>query len=161
MGAPKPTTESIIQRFLSKFSKRKNQCWMWSGGIANGYGSFSIGKKKFSAHRISFEIFVNKDFNKTLYVCHKCDVPLCVNPDHLFLGTQQENVNDREQKGRGGSKKIKGELHWNNKVTKIKVLAIRKEYNSKTIPMWELARKYNITVSAVWSIINHRTWKGI
>lgn len=88
------------------FVNKTGSCWVWTGGLARGgYGIFmlksiGIGKKKFKrAHRYSWEIHFGEIPNQLL-VLHKCDNPPCVNPDHLFLGTQTDNVRDLVQKGR-------------------------------------------------------------
>jgi hypothetical protein len=108
------------------------ECWMWNGYRIKGrYGHFNAGNKKMLlAHRFSWVHF-NGDIPEGLYVLHKCDVPYCVNPNHLFLGTQQDNMDDMVRKGRqgrtGGAKGDKngsrtcpdsfpkGEDHWMNK----------------------------------------------
>lgn len=78
----------------------KTRCWNWTGYKTElGYGRLRLNNKKTLAHRASYEIFVGKIPDKKL-VCHKCDNPSCLNPDHLFLGTNNDNVQDRVKKGR-------------------------------------------------------------
>lgn len=79
-------------------------CWLWTGNTNNsGYGTIAVNRKPSLAHRISFTLYKGK-FKKTLCVCHSCDNPSCVNPDHLFLGTHKDNVHDMYKKGRSRSK---------------------------------------------------------
>lgn len=79
-------------------------CWNFRGATTNGYGSFSgpgwINQKKVLAHRVSYVAFKGEAIHDGLFVCHRCDNPLCFNPDHLFLGTQSENLLDAVHKGR-------------------------------------------------------------
>jgi hypothetical protein len=77
-------------------------CWLWTGAYTwNGYGRFHlIGKGVVRAHRHSYEMKCGK-IPEGLVACHKCDQPACCNPDHIFIGTQQDNVDDREYKNRG------------------------------------------------------------
>jgi hypothetical protein len=80
-------------------------CWLWKIGINKaGYGHIHIDGKNKRAHRISFQVFNQKDPGK-LKVCHKCDTPLCINPAHLFLGTDLDNARDRKRKGRNATSK--------------------------------------------------------
>lgn len=93
------------KRFFSKFSK-SNSCWVWHG-LKNkaGYGRFG-GKY---AHRMSWEIFNNQIIPLGMLVCHHCDNPGCVNPDHLFLGTQKDNMQDMISKNRQAIQNNSGE----------------------------------------------------
>ncbi|WP_198527626.1 HNH endonuclease signature motif containing protein [Xanthomonas sp. SHU 199] len=77
-------------------------CWLWIGRMStNGYGRIGIGRnKQYRAHRISWEHHFGP-IPDGMYVCHKCDVRSCINPDHLFIGTAKDNARDREAKGRG------------------------------------------------------------
>lgn len=100
-GAPENTRPTEIERFNSKYTKGKN-CWIWQGNIGNdGYGKFitSIPKKTVRAHRYSWSL-ANGNIPVDMLVCHTCDVPLCVNPAHLFLGTPLDNTRDMIAKGR-------------------------------------------------------------
>ena len=88
-----------IARFLSKVKTSSKGCWNWNGSKNQaGYGQFVINNRKFSAHRLSYQFF--KGEIKDLNVLHQCDNKLCVNPLHLFLGIQSDNMLDREAKGR-------------------------------------------------------------
>lgn len=95
--------ESIVSRFLSKIKGGKHGCWRWRAGKTIwGYGQFWIDGKEFPAHRVAYYIF-KKENPRGLFVLHRCDVRDCVNPDHLFLGTQKDNILDCHRKGRGVS----------------------------------------------------------
>lgn len=92
---------SEVESFEQKFIPEPNSgCWLWEMPDKNGkYGSFTFNKIRRSAHRASWEIYIGKILGG-LFVCHKCDVTFCVNPNHLFLGTHQDNMNDKVKKGR-------------------------------------------------------------
>lgn len=102
---PKP--RPVLDRLLEKIDRKNfNDCWYWSGKRnANGYGVMGIGsrtdktRKMALAHRVSFELFKG-EIPDGHFVCHTCDKPSCVNPDHLFSGTQFDNMQDCAQKGR-------------------------------------------------------------
>lgn len=77
-----------------------NDCWLWQRGVwKGGYGSFRIADKKYQAHRIAWMLEYGL-IPEGYYICHHCDNPSCVNPHHLFLGTQRDNVQDCISKGR-------------------------------------------------------------
>jgi hypothetical protein len=88
-----------VERFMG-FVEKAEGCWIWKGPKSvNGYGSFQYRRTSNSAHRIAFE-FLKGPIPEGLQVLHRCDNPPCVNPEHLFLGTNLDNVKDKVQKGR-------------------------------------------------------------
>lgn len=93
--------ETVKARFWSKVSiGAPDDCWEWQAyATKQGYGKFSIGKKLYMAHRVSYKLTYG-DFDQSLDCCHKCDNPRCVNPNHLFLGTTKDNMQDMLSKGR-------------------------------------------------------------
>ncbi len=93
--------------FLSKVHKTK-RCWMWVGAKGSvGYGKIKKEGRQYSAHRLAWTLFKGT-IPFGLSVCHHCDVPLCVNPKHLFLGTTRDNMQDAARKGRIGHLSDKG-----------------------------------------------------
>jgi hypothetical protein len=95
------STDTFETRFWAKVVVHPGGCWEWRGRrMPKGYGKLNRGTKTVYAHRLAFELR-NGPIPDGLYVLHKCDNPPCINPDHLFLGTQADNVRDRDTKGRG------------------------------------------------------------
>lgn len=87
--------------FWSRTSETEDGCWIWNGHVVNtGYGIICIGNRNIPAHRYAYELSTGQAPPKNMLVCHKCDVPRCVNPAHLFLGTHKDNVDDMVAKGR-------------------------------------------------------------
>lgn len=93
----KPTTE---ERFWAKVEKTDG-CWLWTGSTGRGYGTFWAGGVVVGAHRYSVALHYG-EFDPSLYVLHRCDIPRCVRPDHLYLGDHAQNMKDREERGRNG-----------------------------------------------------------
>jgi len=156
---------SISERFWSKVDKNGpipthcpelGRCWVWMGGKSSkGYGKFDPKCGEQLAHRYSYALFTNKIISKELCVCHHCDNPSCVNPNHLFLGTNQDNVNDKTNKNRNGAPK--GELHHNSKLTEENIKFIRNSQLSHR----QLALLFNTPKSNITSIKNYKSWKHI
>ena len=97
-----PKNMSIEERFFQKVNKT-DSCWFWTGAFTSrGYGSFGVNGKNISAHRYSYQMHIG-EIPKGLVICHKCDTPSCVNPEHLWAATQSDNMKDMVFKDRHGA----------------------------------------------------------
>lgn len=146
-----------IDRFWSKVDiKGKDNCWIWLGTIGqHGYGEFSTNGQTNRAHRVSYRINHGYPYGNVL---HKCDNKLCVNPNHLFLGSQSDNVSDMFSKDRQAN--LKGENNSGSKLTESNVLEIIKLSNLGKADT-EIAQLFNVSRSAIWGITSGKYWKHI
>jgi predicted XRE-type DNA-binding protein len=119
-GSKKVDLGNATERFNKKYQIQENGCWLWTGGTRlNSKGvayprHHNDDQKSIGAHRFAYEL-VHGAIPKGMYVCHKCDTPICVNPNHLFVGTHHDNMRDMVQKkrsfiGRGENKKGRAKL---------------------------------------------------
>ena len=158
------------ERFEKFFIKKDNDCWVWQGTRhRQGYGFFRIHKKMVVAHRVSYALYKGKIPKGKGYhgicVCHSCDNPSCVNPNHLFLGSQKTNMKDMKRKGRGVlGRKIESNSGVNNygsKFNKQDILDIRSKYNSNEYTITRLAYEFKTCLSVIYNIVNYITYKNI
>lgn len=118
-----------LQAFLSRVVFGARECWYWTGGIdSSGYGRCARSRYgEVRAHRLAWRLWYGAP-PADLKVLHRCDVRSCVNPDHLFLGTQADNVRDMNEKGRGRSVPVCGEANHHSKLTAAQIVELRKTY---------------------------------
>ena len=147
--------KTIKELFYSKFIKKENSCWEWNGDLLKGYGFMWDGEKFCGAHRYSYNLFKGKIPNGFL-VCHTCDNRKCVNPNHLWLGTNQDNMDDMAKKGRRKGK-LTGEKHPQHKLKEKEVLEIKKLYLKGT-KIVKLAKLFKVSHSSISSIIYGQNW---
>ncbi len=148
---------TLEDRFI-RYVRKTAGCWFWEGSYGTtGYGEFSVNGYAKKAHRVSYELFNGKITSDKPVVCHSCDNPRCVNPDHLWAGTYADNMIDKYWKGRGNN--TYGDLHHSSKLSENQVLAIREEYIPGEFGSRRLARKYNVSKQAIESILKRKTWK--
>lgn len=150
-------TGNITERFHKKYIVKENGCWMWEGSTrANSkgvlYPRISKGKKDIGAHRFSY-MMIHGEIKSGMYVCHKCDTPLCVNPDHLFIGTHKDNMADMVNKGR--SHKGTGEYANSSKLTNEQAKQIR----SINLSGSKLANLFGVSQATISRIIRKETYQ--
>jgi hypothetical protein len=170
---PRQYTPKDIERFWSKVDT-SGECWEWTAGCVAGYGRININtngiNKEVGAHRVSYELHYGT-IPEGLLVCHHCDNPRCVRPDHLFLGTPADNSKDAARKGRmlAGDRhpsrlrpetRPRGENNTNAKLTDEKVRAIR-ERHSAGVYIKALAREYGVDKKAIQNIVRRITWRHV
>ena len=119
-----------MQKFFDKVNKTED-CWLWKAATRNGYGTMKFEGRTVDAHRISYILHFGL-IPEGMLVCHKCDVPLCVNPKHLFLGTYKDNMQDCIAKGRfvyflpeNGNKFKSGNVPTNSSLTREKAKQVK------------------------------------
>lgn len=131
-------------------------CWIWLGMVdGGGYGSFRIGAKMVKAHRASW-IIHRGPIPEGLRVLHQCDMPPCINPDHLFLGTQLENMQDMFAKGRQPN--LHGEKNPNVKLTAADVSVIREADGYYGI-LSKLGRQFGVSATMILNIRSGKNWR--
>lgn len=157
-------------RFWAKVNKTEG-CWLWTGARSNGYGRFSLHSRLDLAHRVAW-LLTHGEIPDGLWVLHRCDNRTCVNPDHLFLGTCQDNVTDMVVKGRNShgeshyskthpEKLARGERLHSAKMTADRVVELRQRFAAGGVSKMALAREYGITHPTVRRIIDRTIWRHV
>lgn len=156
----KPGASELIAR-LDRSVSKSDGCWDWTGArTAAGYGHFYIRGQHFYAHRLSFELNVGS-IAVGLVVCHRCDRPSCVRPDHLFLGTDKDNSDDKIRKGRLVMPPVrKGADHHSARLSADNVRSIRSSFACGESGR-ALASRFGVSASAVSAIVRGRTWSHV
>jgi HNH endonuclease len=142
--------------------KKTDGCWVWTAKLdSHGYGMSATGargaRRYTGAHRQSWKLTFG-DIPEGLCVLHRCDNPPCVNPGHLFLGTQGENIDDMHAKGRASGGSMKGERNPASKLTERQVAEIRALYVPRKITHRQLARDYGVSATAIQEVISRKKW---
>jgi len=129
--------------------ENKNGCWNYTGALnVSGYGLFKLDRVMWIAHRLAYCLTKGDCTGK--FVCHTCDTPSCCNPDHLFLGTQKDNLNDMAMKLRAGTKKL----------TPAQVLEVRAMLSKKHTKV-KIAMTFKVTESCIYAIERGITYKWL
>lgn len=183
-----PKVTPVATRFWSKVDT-SGECWLWTGATNGRYGKIGRGGRGVSpasVHRVAYEMAYGP-IPEGFAVCHRCDVPLCVRPDHLFLGTTSDNMQDAARKGRmptgnqhplrlrperaatgdrNGSRTHperlpRGEANTQSKLTPDLVRAMRQRYADGGISYARLAADFGVTTMTAFKVIKRKTWQHV
>jgi len=158
-------SELIDRLWESSQPVTETGCWLWLGHTDRaGYGRISVfGRARF-VHRLAYADLVG-EIPSGLVVMHKCDVPNCWNPSHLALGTQLDNIKDRDSKGRAAKgashARLKGVENGKAKLTDATVVVIRSEYAQGGISQSGLAKKYGVHQGTISPLLLRKTWRHV
>ncbi len=166
-----PKQAEYLNVLLRKFwplvdkSAGPDSCWPWLGKRMSGdcgYGLICcVGSdtrhRQEKAHRASWMVAHGCEVPKGMFVCHRCDNPPCVNPDHLFLGTPDDNAKDMKAKMRG----TYGERNRDVVLTESNVISVRNRYADGGVTMAKLADEYGVSRSHMWGVVHGTFWKHI
>lgn len=151
-----------VTRFWERVRRSHNDsgCWEWQGAISDtGYGKACIGHQRtMNAHRLAY-LLTYGAIPAGLQVCHSCDNRRCVNPEHLFLGTQKDNIRDMIRKGRSRNNQPSGEASSAAKLTWKSVSDIRRRWKQGGITKAALGQQYGISGTQIANILSGRHWK--
>jgi hypothetical protein len=155
------TSDNVADRFNAKHMPEPNSgCWIWTASLHHlGYGQIASGGKLQKAHRVSWALHCS-EIPDGMHVLHHCDNRACVNPDHLFLGTHQDNMADMARKGRGRSGDNRGVLNGNAVLTNGDVQFI-KDRVASGISQAAVARHFEVSPMTVSRIITGKAWTHV
>ena len=173
------SAQAAEERFWSRVDK-SGECWVWTAGrMSTGYGYFNFAKERRGAHRAAWE-FTYGPIPDGLHVCHHCDNPPCVRPDHLFVGTRKDNMRDMLAKGResqriwdgtqvrlmaegrarNGNRKARGERHPFAKFTEVRVREVRARAATGESQR-ALAREFGVARNLIFMIVHRQIWRHV
>lgn len=135
------------ERLLKKVVIAESGCWEWPHINNRGYGRIKINYKNYATHRLAAHIYLDFDLESKAFICHHCDNPICCNPEHLYIGDQESNMEDMKQRGR--------QRIVNKKLTQSQVDEIRQSPLSAR----KLAKLFNVSRSCIRHILQGKTYK--
>jgi hypothetical protein len=148
------------ERFWDKAHKTEG-CWNWiSSKHRNGYGYICVVRRSRLAHRVAWEL-TNGPIPAGLLVLHRCDNRRCVRPDHLFLGTQADNLRDMDAKGRRRNADVRGEKNPAAKLTALQAQEVRLRYQPRVMTRSRLAVEYGVSKALIDKILSNDVWADV
>lgn len=152
-----PPADTLEECFWLRVD-RGDGCWLWTGSTTRaGYGCLTFRQRHYYAHRLAWSLANGEAVPQGHYICHRCDNPPCVRPEHLFLGTPTENALDCIRKGRARRVPVRGERNLKAKLTEVMVCEARTRVMQGERKV-DLAREYGVSQSALGEAVNGRTW---
>lgn len=165
-----PDQADVAKRFWEKVHKgdAADACWVWVASTTRrGYGTIRIGGRQLAAHRLSWELH-NGPISDGLFVCHRCDNPMCVRPDHLWLGSHTENMQDMVAKGRrvdgpslNPEQRARGASHGCARLSNEDVVAMRALYDAGDASAKELAERFGLSLRHTFKIVRRQSWRHL
>jgi len=152
----RPTTQ---ERWESKFERgAPEECWLWRGGLSKGYGSFHVSSKRgrVKAHAYAVELATGVRCPRGQGALHRCDNPPCVNPNHIYYGTQKQNSADMVERSRHPV----GERRPNSRMTADQVVNIRERFAAGET-FTQLKKEFGISSGRLSNIVNGHAWKHV
>lgn len=150
--------DSLLEKFNAGIDKGSpDECWLWKGGNTGRYGRIKTRSVSIAAHRASYQIHFGT-IPEGMFVCHHCDNPRCVNPNHLFLGTPLDNMRDKTEKGRG--RYLHGEENPISRLTSKQVTEVRSRAKNGERQS-HLAREFGICQATVSEIVLYKIWRHV
>lgn len=154
-------TEKELARFWAKVQRTgDSDCWLWTGTMnRRGYGNVTVRKVHYGAHRLSFMLH-HGPIPEGCFVCHRCDVPSCVNPAHLFAGTPRDNMADAVAKGRSRTMGGVGDARGGRRLSSADVLDIRRRLLIERRIGRVLAKEFGVSEDTIYRIAAGTSWRG-
>jgi hypothetical protein len=149
------------ERFWEKVAVGEpDECWEWQANKSKGYGRFRVraGESMWRTHRYAY-VITKGPIPDGMIVCHSCDNPPCVNPAHLWLGTDADNAADRKAKGRSDA--ARGEACWRASLTESQVQEIRLRYSTGGIRQIDLADEFGVNQATISQVVLRKVWKHV
>jgi hypothetical protein len=150
------TAKLTPETFWEALEREPGGCWLWTRRHWNGYGQVWFKGREWRAHRLAY-LLHHGLLPEGKMICHTCDERACCNPDHLYLGTQTENMRDRRVRGRTA----RGERHGSAKLTADDVRHIRRRYAETGLLPDVLGAEYGVTGAAIRALLRGRSWRHV